>query len=460
MTELSNKLLIVFFVLLIPLFLQGSENVPKKLYLTITNQKDIKEKNLIQESNINYKNRIQSLLNVSENNRTLYIKKGNYTIIGDLLVPDNTQLIFEKGAKFYFMKSKQGLILGNNCTIINAHIIGTYNLISQKNTTQGITIKNKKNISLSGGTVEGFSFSNVAINNSHNIKVNGIVSKNAGSKDDGDGGWYGQGIYITKKSSHITIMNSNIHDNGKHGIQAWSDGSSLAAKNVLIRNNYSSNNGDIGIVLANTTNFKIINNKANNNGLNGGPFGGQGIQIVGFHNKNTSQQGIIQKNTTSYNTENGIELNKFVKNISIIDNNSFNNNWSGMKISNNCNKISVKDNTNNHNHLHGIDVRKSYSIYLTGNLTMYNGEHGVFLNESLKCSISHFTSNSNGTLSPNRSGIEVDKSKKISIINGTASDLNSHKTQEYGIRLHNSKDIKINKIRGNGNKKTLIGSSN
>lgn len=445
------KILVAILLIISVTFIKWYDDHKKSNYIDIKESgvkghenNDLKDMGFYKKCNQETK-KIQKLIYNLKPGQTLVVTKGNYILTDDLIVPNNVTVVFEKDSSFYFYGGYRGLVLGSDDVIKNLRIFEGRKYNDIPNKTMGVTIKNKKNITLIGGEVNGFTFSNISINNSKNVELENIISTNAGTKNDGQGTWEGNGIYITNKSENISLCNSLINNNGKHGFLSWSDGRVLSSKGIKIVNCRFQYNGDSGIVLTCTDTFKILNNLANNNGNNGGPYGGQGIQVVGTYSNHTSKNGKIKLNSTYNNTENGIEIIGNVINVDVENNRTKGNIWSGIKVSNHSSKLDIKSNISNHNGLHGIDIRDSKQIELVDNSTNYNSENGVVLKNTYNSLITNFVSKNNGQLEKNRSGIEINRGGDNKIINGQIGNM-LKSTQDFGVRNYNSVNLEIKNI--------------
>ena len=285
-----------------------------------------------------------------------------------------------------------------------------------------------------------------------NIKLDNCYLDKCGLKNDItqkdiNSRWYGQGIYALQ-CNNITIDNCTIVDNGMHGIKIDK------GNNIKITNNISSLNGDCGITLLSSSIVNISNNHCCNNGINGGPYWGQGIQLVGNRSDDlTSNNIIISNNIVNNNKENGIECTIAVEHSIISNNITELNNWSGIAVNPTCNHITVNSNLCFKNGTNGISCLTSNNCIFNGNITNCNNDHGIEITRSKMINISSFTSNNNGQKLSNRCGILVDSSCEcIYIRNGITSDDQEVHTQSYGVRFNNCNGGECSNLISNGNK--------
>lgn len=362
---------------------------------------------------------------ILENEKNIKVCEGTYDFNTTLTFQDNLNIIFEKNAILNYTGTNLVAIkLGSNTTLTN------FNLVSQNKikNSYGIQANTESKISIIGGTIDGFGFANIGIVNSAKVSIQEVNSINCGSKADGTD-WYGQGIWINT-SEDVIVNGNNIKDNGMHGIQV------IGSKNVIISDNISNENGDCGITINTTDIFKISDNICEHNGVNGGPYGGQGIQVVG-NSTTKSKDGTITGNTVRNNLENGIEVTTYCEDISIDDNVCKYNNWAGIAVNPNTNSITIGDNVCKYNQ-NGISCNNSNIVQVSNNITNFNKENGVVINTCDIVNVDNFISLNNGQTVNNRSGILVTVSTNVDVKNGKAYDTQGTKTQSYGITYYNS----------------------
>jgi len=326
---------------------------------------------------------------------------------------------------------------------------GTYHI-------KNVEVSNGHNIIIMDSNVDFvIENSNVYMSDSHGIELtnveNGKLLNNNFSYNAKSG------IFLKKDSNNNEILNNTITLNSQNGIHIegiyevkdyWV---SFHPFHIVEETYYSCN---YNIIRGNIINFNTDN----------------GVRIKGYDSLNTCKANTIDKNTVTYNRNNGI-YTSHCKLHNINANTLENNGYNGIYLLY-SNQHSIDDNTIGNNRNNGIYISSSNEHAIEDNMCNDNGNHGLFLsisdnndilrntvnnnNESgiylKKCITSYNWNNkiSLNTFSNNKFGIYLSSSEHNYI--GTGNIVN--KNTQYGIYL--SDESKNNKVTGNSvNKNTL-----
>lgn len=394
---------------------------------------------------------IQLALNNLDVGDTLVFTRGNYKVSADITVPDGVTIKWTKKGHVFVTGGEKGFILGNDCTLKTPHIHETRAYADVPNRTSGVSADGKKNINVVGGIVDKFTFANLKMSAVKVVSVVNTELAEAGTKDDGNGGWQGQGIYITNGSEDISLSRLYVHDNGMHGIQAWAENGVLAVKNITITDCHSHNNGDTGIQLTEVENYIVKGNHCNDNGINGGPYGGQGIQTVSNTSPILTKNGVIEANVVNGNMESGIEAVQ-TEDLTIANNISKNNAWAGIKAQRDGKYLELSGNTSTHNGTNGIDVSNYYLVKSNHNTTAFNADSGENFAHVSYPFLNNPVALNNGQARSDRAGVLFAACDHAQMIFGHTFDDQDTKTQDYGVRGYQVAGISVYLLDSDGNK--------
>ena len=228
-------------------------------------------------------------INFDLNNNNLTIKKGEYLISQNIVVPRNINTIIEKGTKIKLKKNKSILFKGNlfakgseeekikisNYDINNS--FGTFAVLGQNKNTDNVIIEN---FEISGGSealIDGVLFlGQLSIHNS-NVKI--TKSKIMQSKSDDGANIRNSFVNITNtifkdnKFDQIDldfshgILERNIFLANKENKENSGDGIDLSGSNMIISENSISNLQDKAISVGEKSKAIIKNNLFKNNNI-------------------------------------------------------------------------------------------------------------------------------------------------------------------------------------------------